>query len=66
MAVLGGGGRMRAVPLGRSVEPPYGATKPCTGWVKRKEQGLCWLVADAAVPLKPSVGPPMGPRNAVL
>ncbi len=26
-AVLGGGGRMRAVPLGPSVEPPYGATK---------------------------------------
>eukprot|EP00959_Pyramimonas_sp_CCMP1952_P438133 9172224-Pyramimonas_sp.AAC.1 len=23
---------MRAVPLGPSVEPPYGATKRCTAW----------------------------------
>eukprot|EP00959_Pyramimonas_sp_CCMP1952_P184179 3851404-Pyramimonas_sp.AAC.1 len=23
---------MRAVPLGPSVEPPFGATKRCTGW----------------------------------
>eukprot|EP00959_Pyramimonas_sp_CCMP1952_P342709 7179688-Pyramimonas_sp.AAC.1 len=21
---------------------PYGATERCTGWVKRREQGLCW------------------------
>eukprot|EP00959_Pyramimonas_sp_CCMP1952_P166672 3483529-Pyramimonas_sp.AAC.1 len=21
---------------------PFGATQRCTGWVKRREQGLCW------------------------
>eukprot|EP00959_Pyramimonas_sp_CCMP1952_P286925 6000356-Pyramimonas_sp.AAC.1 len=24
-----------------------GATKRCTGWVERREQGLCWEVTDA-------------------
>eukprot|EP00959_Pyramimonas_sp_CCMP1952_P068544 1430539-Pyramimonas_sp.AAC.1 len=26
---------------------PYRATKRCTGWVKRREQGLCWVLTDA-------------------
>eukprot|EP00959_Pyramimonas_sp_CCMP1952_P361372 7568113-Pyramimonas_sp.AAC.1 len=25
--------------------PFYGAAQRCTGWAKRKEHGLCWVVA---------------------
>eukprot|EP00959_Pyramimonas_sp_CCMP1952_P047738 996555-Pyramimonas_sp.AAC.1 len=27
--------------------PLYGTTKRCAGCVKRREQRLCWMVADA-------------------
>eukprot|EP00959_Pyramimonas_sp_CCMP1952_P277064 5791761-Pyramimonas_sp.AAC.1 len=47
---------MQTAPLERSVEPPYGATKRCTGWVRRMRPR----------PLVPSVEFPMGPRNAAL
>eukprot|EP00959_Pyramimonas_sp_CCMP1952_P207171 4333735-Pyramimonas_sp.AAC.1 len=35
---------------GGSGRAPYGATTRCTGWVKRREQGPCWVVADACGP----------------
>eukprot|EP00959_Pyramimonas_sp_CCMP1952_P124407 2601133-Pyramimonas_sp.AAC.1 len=54
MAVLGGGGRMRAVPLGPSVGPFLWLTV----WVKRREQRLCWAVADACGRWSPVMGLP--------
>eukprot|EP00959_Pyramimonas_sp_CCMP1952_P075511 1578275-Pyramimonas_sp.AAC.1 len=34
-------------PTGTFGGAPYGATKRCIGWAKRREEGLCWVVVDA-------------------
>ena len=52
-----GGGAMRALPLGPSVELPYGATNRLRG-VPKKAGGRMRAVA-----LGPSAELPMGPRN---